>query len=458
MSSVACCGLTHGPPVARRMNGHTSIAPETSATAMSSRLLRMKSTGMCSTGADHYNSAHAPARAPAPRRIGLEPREPLHRLDRRRSVAGGAAGGARRRAAAPIGRPSLRSRLHLGAQARDPHAVDRARGARPHVDPGREELAAERAPLRRAAGAEQGGDGGEIRRGAGARLAAQLRHAAAGARGRRSAERGARSALRRRARPGERMPQGHRGARRAVLGEHARARDPLRAAGAGRGARQLPARAGQVPGRRQRPRHRRAQHPDRGAARVRARRGPAAAQALLPRGRRRDREARRLGRGARESQSLKRLALLLLMASAGAAFGAEREQDLQSLRTRIDALSRSLQEKEEQRSEARDALRASERAISEANRALAAAEAESARLRVESGRIAERRAQVAREAVARQAGIERMLLARQSAGTPDALRVLLSGDDPGLLAHELHYLPYVSGAAAELLRGYRAAL
>ncbi|HZQ72539.1 MAG TPA: peptidoglycan DD-metalloendopeptidase family protein [Burkholderiales bacterium] len=146
------------------------------------------------------------------------------------------------------------------------------------------------------------------------------------------------------------------------------------------------------------------------------------------------------------------------MASAGAAFGAEREQDLQSLRTRIDALSRSLQEKEEQRSEARDALRASERAISEANRALAAAEAESARLRVESGRIAERRAQVAREAVARQAGIERMLLARQSAGTPDALRVLLSGDDPGLLAHELHYLPYVSGAAAELLRGYRAAL
>ena len=45
-----------------------------------------------------------------------------------------------------------------------------------------QELAAERAALRRAAGAEQGGDRGEARRGAGQDLAAQLRHSAAAAR------------------------------------------------------------------------------------------------------------------------------------------------------------------------------------------------------------------------------------------------------------------------------------
>ena len=59
------------------------------------------------------------------------------------------------------------------------------------------ELAAERAALRRAAGAEQGGDRREARRGAGQDLAPQLRHPAAAADRRRSAPSGARPAIRR---------------------------------------------------------------------------------------------------------------------------------------------------------------------------------------------------------------------------------------------------------------------
>ena len=50
-----------------------------------------------------------------------------------------------------------------------------------------ERLAAERTALRRAAGAEQGGNDGEARRGPGQDLAAKLRHPAAAARARRSA-------------------------------------------------------------------------------------------------------------------------------------------------------------------------------------------------------------------------------------------------------------------------------
>jgi len=51
-----------------------------------------------------------------------------------------------------------------------------------------------------------------------------------------------------------------------------------------------------------------------------------------------------------------------------------------------------------------------------------------------------------------------MLMARQAAGAPDTVRVALSGDDPTALARNLYYLGYVSRAAAELLREYRAGI
>jgi septal ring factor EnvC (AmiA/AmiB activator) len=51
-----------------------------------------------------------------------------------------------------------------------------------------------------------------------------------------------------------------------------------------------------------------------------------------------------------------------------------------------------------------------------------------------------------------------MLVARQAAGAPDALRVALSGDDPAALARNLHYAGYVSRAAAAALAQYRAGI
>ena len=135
-----------------------------------------------------------------------------------------------------------------------------------------------------------------------------------------------------------------------------------------------------------------------------------------------------------------------------------REEDLKALRSRIEALTQELQDKEEVRKEARDALRASERAISEANRSLAALSAEERALRAESARIAESRRALEHTLAERQAAIERMLLARHASGPPDALRVALSGEDPAALARTLHYASYVSRAAASLLAGYRAAI
>jgi murein hydrolase activator len=103
-------------------------------------------------------------------------------------------------------------------------------------------------------------------------------------------------------------------------------------------------------------------------------------------------------------------------------------------------------------------LRASERAISEANRSLAALEAESRALRAETVRLGERRRALTKVLAEREAAIGRMLIARQTGGAPDALRVALSGEDPATLARRLHYVGYVSRAAAAVLGAYRAAI
>ena len=131
---------------------------------------------------------------------------------------------------------------------------------------------------------------------------------------------------------------------------------------------------------------------------------------------------------------------------------------MQQLRSRIDALSREMEEKETERREARDALRESERAISQANRALAALIAEAHQLKAESARLAAERQGVERVLAERQATVERVLIARQALAAPDALRTALSGDEPAELARRLHYVGYVSRAAASLLAGHRTDL
>jgi len=61
----------------------------------------------------------------------------------------------------------------------------------------------------------------------------------------------------------------------------------------------------------------------------------------------------------------------MLALAASPAQAASQEENLKALRGRIEALNRDLEKKEGSQREARDALRDSERAISNANRALA---------------------------------------------------------------------------------------
>lgn len=78
-------------------------------------------------------------------------------------------------------------------------------------------------------------------------------------------------------------------------------------------------------------------------------------------------------------------------------------------------------------------------------------------MRAEAGRVAERRRALGVQVAAREAAIERMLVARAAVGVPDLVIVTLTGNDPADVARTLYYLGLISRAAGRLLAEQRAA-
>lgn len=132
------------------------------------------------------------------------------------------------------------------------------------------------------------------------------------------------------------------------------------------------------------------------------------------------------------------------------------------LRARIESLRTELEDRESDRREARDALRASEVAISDANRALRALEGEARAARAAIAEIGARRAVEERAQESGQSALARLLAARAVAGTagatPDFVRLALSGEDLADAARKLHYLTYLSRAAAQMIESHRLGL
>ncbi|HEY7674542.1 MAG TPA: peptidoglycan DD-metalloendopeptidase family protein [Burkholderiales bacterium] len=153
------------------------------------------------------------------------------------------------------------------------------------------------------------------------------------------------------------------------------------------------------------------------------------------------------------------LALFLLIAPAvGLAQSPKEAQQLDALRARIEQLRQEISATEEGRTEARDQLRESERAISNANRALRALggtrNAASARLKalVQESRALET------EIASRQQILGRWLSLLYVNGERGYLRLLLSGGNPNSVARELHYYSYVSRAQAQFIQEVRTKL
>lgn len=153
------------------------------------------------------------------------------------------------------------------------------------------------------------------------------------------------------------------------------------------------------------------------------------------------------------------LILIWLFASgAAAASAAGAREELNELRARIEALQQRLADAEGTRSEAVDALKDSERAISAANRTLRAlgeqsrdANAKLAQLRAESQRV---------DATleAQKTLLARLVYQQYVSGRDEPLKLMLNRQDPNQIARQVHYFGYVSRARADLIRDLREGL
>jgi len=142
-------------------------------------------------------------------------------------------------------------------------------------------------------------------------------------------------------------------------------------------------------------------------------------------------------------------------ARAKAAPAAASEEDLRELRARIERLERELAKAEESRGEAAGALKASEKAVSEANRALFDLSNANRSLSAQLADLGERGARVRREIADQQALAERLLRLQYEQGGQDRLRIILEGRDLAAVTRHLAYFGYIQRARADSLGALR---
>ena len=151
----------------------------------------------------------------------------------------------------------------------------------------------------------------------------------------------------------------------------------------------------------------------------------------------------------------RRIGLALLLAPV-LAFAQGEAEKLEALRSKLEGLRAKIAESEESRTEARDQLRDSERAISAANRALRGLAAKRAAAEEELRSLVKRSQALEAEIASRRDALGRLLTLRYVNGEQNEIKLLLSGDEPGRIARELHYYSYVSRAQNEMIGELRA--
>lgn len=144
-----------------------------------------------------------------------------------------------------------------------------------------------------------------------------------------------------------------------------------------------------------------------------------------------------------------------MLAAIAAPAHAAPKDELEELRGRIGALQKQLAESEESKAEAGDALRESERAISETNRKLFQLAEQRRQVNAALTKLRSRALTAEADITAEQATLSKLLYQQYVTGQSDAIKLVLNREDPNEIARQLHYLGYVSRARAELLASLR---
>jgi septal ring factor EnvC (AmiA/AmiB activator) len=149
------------------------------------------------------------------------------------------------------------------------------------------------------------------------------------------------------------------------------------------------------------------------------------------------------------------VALLFALAALAAPAQAAPKEELEELRGRIGELQKHLADSEESKTEAGDALRESERAVSETNRKLYQLAEQRRQVNAALTKLRSRARTVEADIAAEQATLSNLLYQQYVTGQSDAVKLVLNREDPNEIARQLHYLGYVSRARAELLASLR---
>lgn len=151
------------------------------------------------------------------------------------------------------------------------------------------------------------------------------------------------------------------------------------------------------------------------------------------------------------------LAVLLGLASSVMAQSSS-QVELDNLRTRLKQLEQQYQNSRESQADATDALRQSEKAISDARRSLRGLDLQQRSAQATLKQTRKETADLNVRIASQQHKLSQLLRALYQRGQGDSLKLLLNGQDPNQTARNLHYLGNLSRAQIALIDSLRADL
>jgi len=137
---------------------------------------------------------------------------------------------------------------------------------------------------------------------------------------------------------------------------------------------------------------------------------------------------------------------------------ADKRGDLKDLRGQIDSLRKEVAAAEGRRADAADQLKDVEQAISTTQREIRELEAQRGRLQGILRDLGKESQELENRLRSQRAQLEKLVYRQYLQGNPDALRLLLSGDEPNQTARDLHYFAAIGHARSTLLQEVETSL
>jgi murein hydrolase activator len=134
---------------------------------------------------------------------------------------------------------------------------------------------------------------------------------------------------------------------------------------------------------------------------------------------------------------------------------ASHQEELENLRKRIAAVQHEIDKTSESKTEAADALRESERAISNSNRKLAELAALQHAADQKLGKLQGQQQKLGADMAGQQALLGKLLYQQYLGGKQEYLKLLLNNQDPNQVARDLRYYQYITRSRATWLATLR---